>query len=842
MEETFEIRDGILVRYHGTEAEAAVPCGVTEIGEKAFMMCKSLVSVTLPDTLKVIGKAAFFFCEGLVLVDFPPGLTRIGESAFTACTSLRSADIPDSVTEIGDRAFSQCFALVSVRLPAVRRIGESAFKGCRNLASVHIPDSVREIGESAFEMCGSLHSVRIPDGVREIRDSLFSHCKKLASVTLPDSVKEIGDMAFYACESLLSVRIPPHTARIGNRAFNLCTNLVSVFIPESVSEIGNAGDSEEPREIQPGSWDEELNSVFNDCGRLTVVCHEDSCAHRYCLENQLTFLFDYQFEAFHGVIPEGIKKMPSPFQADEEKPYIFISYSHRDRDRVFEIIRDLYEAGWRIWYDEGLTVGDSYDETLESHVQHCAAVLLFVTENAARSAYILENELPWAAQYQKPVIRCVLEEGAGEEIPGDAAAVVSPGETAPALAKICGLTRGEERTAKGISVVVNPADREGADGGEFACGLYASENAAAARTILREAENSGCILYDAAEGLDARHLRDCACLVVFLDRAFLADGQLTGILTKAWMTGKDLAVCQLEDIGDEDLPGELAALHKKQWLNFAHGITSDLNTKLARHLQKRGCRNAAVLPGFEYRKTDEGIEITRYTGMDPGPRIERKYGGIPVTGIGAGAFRNCARLKNLVLPDSVREIGENAFEGCANLTSVVLPKGISELRNEIFLECSGLQSVFIPDNVSAIGEYVFANCEGLASVRLPEGLQQIGEGAFLSCRSMAAVKIPDGVKRIEQSAFSECKSLLSVSLPEGLEFIGDAAFSFCDSLVSVTLPESIEYIGPDAFTGSKNLTAACAPGSYAWRYCIGKKIPLRPENAGGDSINQNRTR
>ena len=44
----------------------------------------------------------------------------------------------------------------------------------------------------------------------------------------------------------------------------------------------------------------------------------------------------------------------APFKPDEYGKYIFISYSHMDRDRVFPIITRLYENGWHIWYDEGI--------------------------------------------------------------------------------------------------------------------------------------------------------------------------------------------------------------------------------------------------------------------------------------------------------------------------------------------------------------------------------------------------------------------------------------------------------------------------------------------------------
>ena len=114
----------------------------------------------------------------------------------------------------------------------------------------------------------------------------------------------------------------------------------------------------------------------------------------------------------------------------------------------------------------------------------------------------------------------------------------------------------------------------------------------------------------------------------------------------------------MESISNDELPQELIGLHKMQWLHFAHGINADMNTKLARHLQKRGCRNAATLPGFEYEITDKGIVIKKYTGLHPELRIESEYGGIPVVEIADEAFNSCARLKSLVIPKGIKKIGK----------------------------------------------------------------------------------------------------------------------------------------------------------------------------------------
>ena len=837
MQDQFQIENGILKKYTGTGAEVVVPDGVTTIAEWAFFGCKTAVSVELPDSVITIGKLSFSECPNLTEVRMPKRLMIIGEKAFQGCEKLSSVSIPDSVSNIGAYAFDRCKSLTSVTIPSgVRAIGWNTFSNCSALSSATIRKGVLLIGRWAFEHCTSLTSIDIPDGVEGIADMAFNGCTCLSSVTIPDSVTAIG-----------------------NFAFSNCVSLSSVVIPNSVQRMA------------PGT--------FSEC-RITIVCGEGSYAHSFCDEQNLTYIFDYQYEAFHGLLPQDIERLASPFLADEEDPYIFISYSHKDRDTVLNSIKPLYESGWKIWYDEGLTIGDRYDETLDIHIRNCAAFLLYVTKNSLDSPYIRNNEIPWALDAGRPIIKCIVDDGTDYEIDDRAVqASVSPSEIETALEKVNGLTKGEKRVAKGISVAVSPAERGEADGDGFAYCLYEEKDSAAAKAIIVEAANGGCRMYNAAEnGEYGDKLINSACLVVFLSKAFLADKHLRNILIDEFRAGKDIAVCQMEVLEDSDLLEELLDLHLMQWLNYAFGIDPDMNTKLARHLQKRGCRNSAILPGFEYEKTDEGIVITKYNGMNPSPWIESEYSGMPVIGIAENAFRKCVRLKTLRIPDSVKKIGKGAFEGCSELTDVTIPDSVTEIGESAFKGCAALTSVVIPDRVAVIekwtfedcssletayvpdsvteirtrafsgckklpslvipesieriDDYVFAGCDSFRSVTVPNHIKKIGMMSFNSCKNLESVEIQDGVKEIELGAFCFCRALVSVSIPQSVNEIGPRAFEGCTALEAIEIPDSVKNIGFDAFKNCSYLMVISRPGSAAWKYCREQDIMVSSSAEG----------
>ena len=92
-----------------------------------------------------------------------------------------------------------------------------------------------------------------------------------------------------------------------------------------------------------------------------------------------------------------------------DKPYAFISYSHRDDPAMKKVKTALRSNQIKYWYDNGLHSGDDWNLVIASHLQNAAVCLLLLSRNSASSEYV-KNELNFAMNHRVPIHTILLED------------------------------------------------------------------------------------------------------------------------------------------------------------------------------------------------------------------------------------------------------------------------------------------------------------------------------------------------------------------------------------------------------------------------------------------------
>ena len=97
---------------------------------------------------------------------------------------------------------------------------------------------------------------------------------------------------------------------------------------------------------------------------------------------------------------------PAVYEGKES--YIFISYAHKDSEPVFQIVNELADRGFRIWYDDGIAPGSEWPENIAQHLTDAGMVMAFLSPNAVASPHC-RREINFALSKRKPFLSVVLE-------------------------------------------------------------------------------------------------------------------------------------------------------------------------------------------------------------------------------------------------------------------------------------------------------------------------------------------------------------------------------------------------------------------------------------------------
>lgn len=180
-------------------------------------------------TLKVIGidSEAFRLCKKLLTVTIPSSVRDIGDYAFYGCISLKYIE-GTLKASIGRYAFAGCMSLSKIVMKGGSYISAGAFMFCSSLTNVTVPNTVLQIGEGAFADCQKLSDLRLEDGTRDL--SIYSYvCGNLHD----DGVKSYTIKKLYVGRNIF---YDPHTC-LGSIADKPFKNVEELIIGDFVETL-----------------------------------------------------------------------------------------------------------------------------------------------------------------------------------------------------------------------------------------------------------------------------------------------------------------------------------------------------------------------------------------------------------------------------------------------------------------------------------------------------------------------------------------------------------------------------------------------------------------------------
>lgn len=81
----------------------------------------------------------------------------------------------------------------------------------------------------------------------------------------------------------------------------------------------------------------------------------------------------------------------------KNKNFIFISYAHKDAEKVAPYVYELHRRGYEVWYDRGINALESFKDVILRRIEDCACFVAFISNNYANSSNCI-SETSWATQ------------------------------------------------------------------------------------------------------------------------------------------------------------------------------------------------------------------------------------------------------------------------------------------------------------------------------------------------------------------------------------------------------------------------------------------------------------
>jgi len=504
-----------------------------------------------------------------------------------------------------------------------------------------------------------------------------------------------------------------------------------------------------------------------------------------------------------------------------KEPYLFVSYSHRDSEKVYAVLDALHDQKYRMWYDESCETGNDFRQELRDRIHDAEAVLLFVSKHSMASPFC-GMEIIVAREYGKRLYPIYLDDSA---VP-------------PAFEML--LQNTHHGTVDNMDKLIKALVRD--------LPATAMDRLTTQDGKLQKCEDNGdTIVVD--EGIS-----------VICAGAFKGRRQLQHILLPQSLEEiEEESFRGCSNLTEMDIPVGVSRIGESAFRDCVSMTSLEVHNDRIK-IGERAFENCANLYSVSLPDGLAQLYGGVFNSCKSLKRIE-----LPsrLTILGESAFSDCVGLEAIEVPVNVTKIDDLVFNGCIALSKIELNNGLKKIGKGAFKNCKALTKIFIPASVASISEAVFRGCESLKSIRVdpknkayksepnkrdgndhvlfnknksvliaypassrevqydvPDSVMTISDWAFCECKKLNRVTIPDSVQEIGEGAFCNCALLDEVEIPDSVVKVDDCAFRGCVSLDRVVIPSSVKELGWGLFDGCAEIvTVYCDEGSVAQEYC-----------------------
>lgn len=692
--------------------------GVTDISANAFRNATSLVSVTLPESVRSVGSYAFAGLNKLSSVTFKENsaLGEIGSYAFYDCVSLTSLTLPANLSSIGKYAFSgsEGMNLETVIFlgyaTVVLSIDDYAFAGNGKVTEMVFNCAVSRFGEGAFAECVSLEGIYLNStgnviaAIDETSTEVFADCD-LLSVFLPSDATLRSYQQSWTSQydrlRLVNSSYIAHDVTVDGILINqegfVISPIGSSTVASIISYIGDETEVVFPSSVIIGNSTYTITRIGRTENNSTTVLNGKVIGDnvtKITIPNSVTEITGDAFRRTcltEIVFAEGSTLSSIGRYAFAENPFLESVTIPKSVSGINEYAFAYNDALSSVAFEErGL-----YDENT-------------LTVNKYAFAYCNALESLTFPKHLSSI--------GDHAFDGDAGLKNVTFHTDGTIGQI-----GEYAFARTALVSID-LPMSVASVANYA---FAECNDLVYVRLYRETGNginSLTSTYDNVfYGINNPFVR-----VYVPERSYTSYKD-----AKGW-SSKNV----IPDLKSGDFNYLLNASGANTITLTAYTGTSE-NVVIPVNL---------TLDGTVYRITT----IASYFGNASLKSVSFASGSA-VTTIEARAFASCSSLERVVLPDSVQNMGEYAFSDCSALIDVTLSANLNSLPAYAFYNCGALKELSVPSSVTTIGNASFLNCASLNRLTIEfSDATTLGLSALVGTHQSLIILVPEG----RQTAFA----------------------------------------------------------------------------------------